>query len=63
MCERRVIVSALSLLRRQTDPVKEKVSKEFHTALEKTVRAHLTKFGQDALYHKSRVSTRKSNEF
>ena len=31
------------------DPVKEKVSKEFHTALEKTVRAHLTKFGQDAI--------------
>ncbi len=31
------------------DQDKEKVSKEFHTALEKTVRAHLKKFGQDAI--------------
>ena len=31
------------------DPVKEKVSKEFHTALEQTVRNHLTKFGQDSI--------------
>ncbi len=31
------------------DPAKEKASKEFHTSLEKTVRVHLTKFGQDAI--------------